>query len=59
MEGQISGKEGNRLIIGVGSTLGPSGPSREMVGHQGCLADSVNCKLQKASFLVKEREKRR
>lgn len=45
-------QRGNRLIIGVGSPFGPSGTSHEMVGHQGCLADSVNCKLQKASSFL-------
>lgn len=42
-------QRGTRLIIGVGSPSGPSGISREMVGHQGCLADSATYKPQKAS----------
>ena len=45
-------QRGTGLIIGVGSTSGPSGISREMIGHQGCLADSATYKLQKASSFL-------
>lgn len=40
------------LVIRMESTFRPCGTSHEMVSHQGCLEDSVNCKLQKASSFL-------